>query len=588
MPAPAPVQCVGQLQEKRGIQEPFATSVAAPITARPVPAPNRTGLPDRLKVAIESLSGLDMSDVRVHSNSDKPAQFNALAYAQGTDIHIAPGQDRHLPHEAWHVVQQAQSRVKPTRQLKGGVQINDETGLEHEADVMGTKATRMRGSDVSATDPGTPTALTVQRPAAKRDPSEVNGEAIGLGGAKPHSEFTPSAGAVVQRAVGFEFETGYKIERKQANTWVNLQKMDVVKNYGNDILLTADENSAGFSAIEMVLDPPVQESDRPKFVKALATFEKVGESFEGLKPGRGVNVPVPTLLNKVPGAAKGPSGYRVTPNFSGFRGNPQLTGGFRFDRLFSMMEDATRKTSDLATDDPHKEAKEEMTLHKELSSDTIALAGATSEVSKINGSDELKAMVSLLGMYLNFAAAGVNKPLLNYAKLIANSFMARTDFGKMFYKLPQEEYLRFTRAPQSFVDMVLTAAGMSGTGNTKVFERGVRTSDIKTSPGYKVDLTNDPTSGLDVTRQNWLIKLTLGNDLLSSARMPQHKPRLMGLGALGHRTDRVGDDPVPPKRAYDKGRGIIVELRNMKLDQAPSDFSETALAIFDYIVDLNT
>jgi len=52
-----------------------------------------------------------MDDVKVHSNSDKPAQINAHAYAQGTDIHPASGQEKHFPHEAWHVVQQKQGRV---------------------------------------------------------------------------------------------------------------------------------------------------------------------------------------------------------------------------------------------------------------------------------------------------------------------------------------------------------------------------------------------------------------------------------------------------------------------------------------------
>lgn len=102
--------------------------------------PNHTGLPDNLKSGIESLSGLSMDNVRVHYNSSQPAQLNALAYAQGTDIHVAPGQEQHLPHEAWHVVQQAQGRVKPTMQMKEGVPVNDDKGLEHEADVMGARA----------------------------------------------------------------------------------------------------------------------------------------------------------------------------------------------------------------------------------------------------------------------------------------------------------------------------------------------------------------------------------------------------------------------------------------------------------------
>ncbi|MEA2821086.1 MAG: hypothetical protein QOJ86_3090 [Bradyrhizobium sp.] len=117
-----------------------------PIEASPQPAsapvqtkPNATGLPDQLKAGVEQLSGLAMDDVRVHYNSSKPAAVQAHAYAQGTDIHLAPGQEKHLPHEAWHVVQQKQGRVKPTLQLKG-VAINDDAGLEREADHMGSAA----------------------------------------------------------------------------------------------------------------------------------------------------------------------------------------------------------------------------------------------------------------------------------------------------------------------------------------------------------------------------------------------------------------------------------------------------------------
>ena len=101
---------------------------------------NTTGLPDQLKSGIEHLSGYSMDDVKVHYNSSQPAQLQAHAYAQGTDIHVAPGQEKHLPHEAWHVVQQKQGRVKPTMQLKSKVNVNDDAGLEKEADVMGAKS----------------------------------------------------------------------------------------------------------------------------------------------------------------------------------------------------------------------------------------------------------------------------------------------------------------------------------------------------------------------------------------------------------------------------------------------------------------
>ncbi|MFV3126183.1 DUF4157 domain-containing protein [Niveispirillum sp. KHB5.9] len=110
------------------------------------------GLPPALKTGIESLSGLAMDDVRVHRNSPEPAQLQAHAFARGTDIHLAPGQEQHLPHEAWHVVQQKQGRVRATTQMKSGTPVNDDPALEHEADRMGAAALRVpaAGSVVQA------------------------------------------------------------------------------------------------------------------------------------------------------------------------------------------------------------------------------------------------------------------------------------------------------------------------------------------------------------------------------------------------------------------------------------------------------
>jgi hypothetical protein len=108
---------------------------------------NKTGLPDNVKSGVEQLSGVSLSDVKVHYNSPKPAQLHAHAYAQGTDIHVASGQEKHVPHEAWHVVQQKQGRVQATKQMKGEVPVNDDAGLEKEADVMGAKAVQMAAKE---------------------------------------------------------------------------------------------------------------------------------------------------------------------------------------------------------------------------------------------------------------------------------------------------------------------------------------------------------------------------------------------------------------------------------------------------------
>ena len=137
-----------QLQE---LDTPAVEDVAEPVQFKPkkdssastVQKKSNGGLPSGLKSGVENLSGQDMSDVNVNYNSDKPAQLNAHAYAQGNNIHLGPGQEKHLPHEAWHVAQQKQGRVQPTKQMKSKVNINDDPVLEKEADVMGAKAQKI-------------------------------------------------------------------------------------------------------------------------------------------------------------------------------------------------------------------------------------------------------------------------------------------------------------------------------------------------------------------------------------------------------------------------------------------------------------
>ncbi|MBN2147579.1 MAG: DUF4157 domain-containing protein [Anaerolineales bacterium] len=101
-----------------------------------------TGLPEDLRAGVENLSGLAMEDVQVHYNSDVPAKIASLAFTEGKEIHIAPGQEKQLPHEAWHVVQQKQGKVTPSMRLQRH-RFNADSRLEAEADVMSKKASRL-------------------------------------------------------------------------------------------------------------------------------------------------------------------------------------------------------------------------------------------------------------------------------------------------------------------------------------------------------------------------------------------------------------------------------------------------------------
>ncbi len=158
------------LAQRNSLHAAFGS--AAPPAGGPM---NQTGMPDQLKSGIEALSGMDLSGVRVNRNSDKPAQLNALAYAQGNEIHLGPGQEQHLPHEAWHVVQQAQGRVRPTVQMAGGMPVNDDEGLEREADLMGARAVSLA---VGTLVVGKEQDLTANGP--KGDPQMVTPNPNGL------------------------------------------------------------------------------------------------------------------------------------------------------------------------------------------------------------------------------------------------------------------------------------------------------------------------------------------------------------------------------------------------------------------------
>jgi len=127
----------------RGLSQELAAE-SQPVQLRE--EENKTGLPDDLKAGVESLSGFSLDDVRVHYNSSKPAQLQALAYTQGTEIHVGPGQEKHLAHEAWHVIQQAQGRVRATGKTNAGKNVCDDPELEREAERIGE---RVSGSTVA-------------------------------------------------------------------------------------------------------------------------------------------------------------------------------------------------------------------------------------------------------------------------------------------------------------------------------------------------------------------------------------------------------------------------------------------------------
>lgn len=262
------------------------------------------GLPDKLRSGIELLSGMDMSGVRVHRNSSRPAQLQALAYAQGRDIHLGPGQERHLPHEAWHVVQQAQGRVRPDMQMKSGLAVNADPLLEREADVMGAKALMLGDAGDTDTPALKPTAA--------------------------------SHGEVAQRLVGFEFETNWDVRKPQGVAW----NSDTALVRGLRWQISPDEINGRNAKIEFKTAPfDVDGDPEAASLTIVDTFESIGMYVQDrLLPLPAGFSPLASLL--------GP-GVEVQPN-GPLAAKPQVTGGVRTDLVLSFLKDLSR--DDRATD----------------------------------------------------------------------------------------------------------------------------------------------------------------------------------------------------------------------------------------------
>lgn len=143
------------LEPGRAAGGPGAVGKATLTGALPIAARGPTGQPTKgsgaplsptARQKLEAAFGADFSAVRVHEDGLAEAH-GAKAYAEGTELHFAPGHydpDSEaglalIGHELAHVVQQSQGRVTGG-QGKGGV--NADPGLEAEADDLGLRAAR--------------------------------------------------------------------------------------------------------------------------------------------------------------------------------------------------------------------------------------------------------------------------------------------------------------------------------------------------------------------------------------------------------------------------------------------------------------
>jgi hypothetical protein len=526
-----------QTEEEEPLQGKFET---APRTE------NRTGLPDELKAGIENLSSMAMDDVRVHYNSSKPAQVEALAYTQGTEIHVAPGQEQHLPHEAWHVVQQEQGRVKPTLQMKG-VEINDDARLEREADVMGARAATMTAVG---------SKLDIQRaPLMKTESKATDDDPI-------------------QRKVGFEFETSWAIEKPSDVDWGTNSKLVT----GTGWQLSPDELKGDSAVIEFKTEPFENEGENTaeltKTIKASFTNLKTyGDKLVGL-----------TKKGAIPDAKDKFKGVQVTPKNDKLAAKPQVTGGVREDLILNFLADTTKEKAKTSGADlmpgegrkgPMKAAgkiaagkiDEESAKDKKYAGTVTLLAfylrrayqrheevmqevraWSKEYIKTMNASDPTKKEE----MRANYNAAKMEemkKRAPSYAKGIA-SVLPRVRFSK----LPEI-------SRQTLLKDVVDTAGM------EEYEKGRQAWPT----GLKS--FDDVWGSADITIENWIKSIQAEKPSLSLAKAQFWGEREIEAGEVG-----VGEK---------KGAGILLELRGQEGGLTYDKYFEYAVPFLKYFRELN-
>lgn len=385
---------------------------------------NNTGLPDQLKAGIETLSGISMSDVRVHTHSSAPARLNAHAYTQGREIFVAPGQERHLPHEAWHVVQQAQGRVRETARLRSGVSINGDRVLEQEADLMGRRATKLPAKGDGTTD---------HRLHERTDADS-----------RIHPNTLLSAGSPVAQAdIGFEFQT-----YQEASGFYELkqeEKFDDHEIYAESIKASPAwrvENDGG--DLEVVVErAPVTEKGKNELT---TTMDEITEYFTSLPKAQ--RLLVSTLHQKSLQKSKG---WKPTWNdeshlylTAAMKAHPQVTAGVRLDKLLETFELIGKAQYQEGTDNLKEKQDyanqlgfyQKSLKHRETIQSAMAVGKRAAEAKL---SPNLQGFLAIIAEYIiGWQKAGKLNKRTMYAKNYT-PIMGRTNLATVFTQVLSEQ-----------------------------------------------------------------------------------------------------------------------------------------------------
>ena len=395
---------------------------------------NTTGIPDALKAGIENLCGFSIDDVKVHYNSAKPAELQALAYTQDQDIYIGPGQEEHLPHEVWHVVQQMQGRVQSTLQVKNTL-VNDNELLEKEADLMGKKADKFM-IDLE-------NSLSFLKPVQK-------------------------LGNIVQRKIGLEIEVPMDLQKGNLKTEQERKEVSPFKTKSRELpfIPTNDRRiHKGESAIingnswkltpdgyedswycEYITDAVNETQNPQELTRIVEDLESwISNNLVILQTGEYIQLPEDYVV-----------GWHPFQKGNEILGSFHVTAGLRIDRIFEMLQKLAKMIE--ITDIENKEDYQGLVIGK---ADQIVISQAVNQTQTLNESLEYKGLVALMGSYVGGQYRFVNHenpemtlhPKIRTGKMLV-PVLSRTNLGQ----IRQEVNIN---KQEDFLNHILIAAGMT-------------------------------------------------------------------------------------------------------------------------------
>lgn len=557
---------------------------------RPLDAPTRTEMEARL--------GADFSSVRVHDGplaQRSATEIGARAYTSGEHVVIGPGgRDRHtLAHELTHVIQQRSGPVSGTD----------------------------NGAGLRVSDPGD----RFERAAETNARRALSGPVPGATAPNADGPGHERAAGVVQRAVGFEFETPMETlaadpglrqsERRNERfikqfttrgTWEGrdaqapsqeymgrgLTKKENLVTVANLFTMEADEAIVGGSDLEFVTEAfPETDAGRARLVQAMALIDAVAAALQqGQRPfdaeelaalvGGTARVPAPSgLATGKPRGAIGktfksfPPPQYVVKALGAVTANPQTTAGVGLSRIPDLIQETTPQPPAAgAAPALHPMSQQDIKKVQATAEQRVTafLGGGFVVPSAVQNqapaapSEELRGLLTLVATYL---VGGAGSGGQAYLKGIA-PLLARTDFAAMYGQLPQDERANFAASPDIFVDLALRAAGLP-TADAPVFAGTIGT----TAP---VDLRH-------VTRRIWLGGMVAGQDLMSAAGYRAHDWGRTDNDQLATEFESMGSYGAKT----DPGNMPILELRRMRKNVPHTEWAALALMAFDIIRQVN-